>query len=113
MKSSASCLVTALMRLTCKSKGKRDGADLVGVCHAVILFRVGKQLGAEGCCDELCILGHLVNHLCQINDPDITDITCDGNTVGGVECLVDFVEEVERRRIAALNGENERKRLEI
>ena len=52
----------------------------------------------ESCGDELRAVRQLVDHI------------CDGLPVHGVEGRVDLVEEVERRRVALLDGEDEGQR---
>eukprot|EP00053_Salpingoeca_punica_P019011 m.189584 g.189584 ORF g.189584 m.189584 type:complete len:1017 (-) comp17550_c0_seq2:745-3795(-) len=70
--------------------------DLVGEGDAVVLVGVGQQLGAEGGGDVLGVARRLADHL------------GDGRAVGGVQSLVNLVEEVERSRVATLDGEDER-----
>ena len=75
-----------------------DDADLVAKAHAVELVGVLEQLGSESGRDELGLVGQLVNHVGH------------ALSVLRVERLVDLVEQVEGRRIAALDGEYERER---
>ena len=73
--------------------------DLVAERDAVELVGVDEQLGAEGGGDKLRVLGHAGDHV------------GDGGAVGSVEGLVDLVEQVEGRGVAALDGKDQRKRL--
>lgn len=73
-----------------------DRAGLVPEADAVALLRHVQHLRAEGRADELAV-GGLRDGLEHLRH---------GGPVLGVEVGVDLVEEVERGRVAGLNGED-------
>lgn len=79
-----------------------NGTGLLSEAHAVALLRDMQHLRSEGCADKLAVsgVGNGLQHLCN------------GCTVLSVEVGVDFVEEVERCRVAGLDCEDKRESAE-
>jgi hypothetical protein len=77
--------------------------------NAVALIRYKQHLGSEGSADELAAhaVSTFVGVFAVLLCGDLFEHLRYCGTVLGVEVCVDFVEEVERRRVTLLNCEDE------
>lgn len=107
-----------------------DVRYFISESNTIKLIGMFKQLGSESCCDELCILAQLVNHVSyglsmlgiqslfmrkeipinyQIDMCSVFKLgnkTLNGHFLAKVTYLIDFIEKIEGCWIAFLNGEN-------